>query len=116
MGLTISIWQQIINQNFFGDGSKYGVKLTISKEDKPLGTAGPLKLMQNELKNDPFLVMNGDILTLLSYKNLYDFACAKDTLLTIATKDIYTPFQFGNIYTDGIMLLGLKKTNIKLQY
>ena len=31
-------------ENFFGDGSKYGVSLTISKEEKPLGTAGPVKL------------------------------------------------------------------------
>jgi len=101
-------------ENFFGDGSKYGVKLTISKEDNPLGTAGPVKLLQNELQDDPFLVMNGDILTLLSYKNLYDFACSKDTLLTIATKDIYTPFQFGNIYTDGDYVIGIEeKPNIK---
>ncbi len=101
-------------ENFFGDGSKYGVKLTISKEDKPLGTAGPVKLLHNELKNEPFLVMNGDILTLLSYKNLYDFACSKDTLLTIATKDIVTPFMFGNIYTDGDYVIGIEeKPNIK---
>jgi len=30
-------------ENFFGNGDKYGVKLSISKEDKPLGTAGPVK-------------------------------------------------------------------------
>ena len=89
-------------ENFFGNGSKYGVKLSISKEEKPLGTAGPVKLLQNELKDEPFLVMNGDILTLLHYRNLYDFACSKDTLLTITTKDIYTPFQFGNIHIEGL--------------
>jgi len=101
-------------ENFFGDGSKYGVKLTISKEDKPLGTAGPVKLLQSELKNEPFLVMNGDILTLLSYKNLYDFACSKNTLLTIGTKDIVTPFQFGNIFTDGDYVIGIEeKPDIK---
>ena len=48
-------------ENFFGDGSKYGVKLHISKEDKPLGTVGPVKLLQDQL-SEPFLVMNGDIL------------------------------------------------------
>ena len=101
-------------ENFFGDGSKYGVKLTISKEEIPLGTAGPVKLLQNELKDEPFLVMNGDILTLLHYHNLYDFACSKDTLLTITTKDIYTPFQFGNIHTDGDFVTGIEeKPNIK---
>jgi len=101
-------------ENFFGNGSKYGVKLSISKEEKPLGTAGPVKLLQNQLNNEPFLVMNGDILTLLPYRKLYEFACSKETLLTIATKDIYTPFQFGNIHTEGDFVTGIEeKPNIK---
>ena len=93
-------------ENFFGDGSKYGVKLTISKEDKPLGTVGPVKLLQSEL-TEPFLVMNGDILTQLKYRNLFDFACQRDTLLTIGTTEIVTPFQFGNIKTDGDLVTGI---------
>jgi len=101
-------------ENFFGNGNKYGVKLTISKEDKPLGTAGPVKLLQNQLNDEPFLVMNGDILTLLPYSKLYDFACNKETLLTIGTKDILTPFQFGNIHTEGDFVIGIEeKPNIK---
>ena len=101
-------------ENFFGNGSKYGVKLSISKEEKPLGTAGPVKLLQNQLNDEPFLVMNGDILTLLPYRKLYEFACSKETLLTIATKDIYTPFQFGNIHTEGDFVIGIEeKPNIK---
>ena len=101
-------------ENFFGNGDKYGVKLTISKEDKPLGTAGPVKLLQNQLNDEPFLVMNGDILTLLPYSKLYAFACTKETLLTIGTKDIYTPFQFGNIHTEGDFVTGIEeKPNIK---
>ena len=101
-------------ENFFGNGDKYGVKLTISKEDKPLGTVGPVKLLQNQLNDEPFLVMNGDILTLLPYRNLYEFACSKETLLTIGTKDIFTPFQFGNIHTEGDFVTGIEeKPNIK---
>lgn len=95
-------------ENFFGDGSKYGVKLMVSKEEKPLGTAGPVKLLQEHL-TEPFLVMNGDILTQLAYKNLYDFAISKDSLLTISTKDIVTPFQFGNIHTDGDYVSGIEE-------
>ena len=60
-------------ENFFGDGSKFGVKLFISKEEKPLGTAGPVKLLQDKFK-EPFIVMNGDI-TLLNYGNLYNLLC-----------------------------------------
>ena len=49
---------------FLGDGSKYGVKLRFSKEEKPLGTCGPLTLLKNEL-TEPFILVNGDILTKL---------------------------------------------------
>ncbi len=94
-------------ENFFGDGSQYGVKLHISKEEKPLGTVGPVKLLESEMSEEPFLVMNGDILTLLSYRNMYDFALSKNSLLTIGTKEIITPFQFGNIFFDGDYVTGI---------
>lgn len=100
-------------ENFFGDGSKYGVKLKVSREDIPLGTAGPVKLLSTELK-EPFIVMNGDILTLLDFGALYDFACTNDSLLTISTKEMITPFQFGNIFTEGDKVTGIEeKPNIK---
>ena len=38
-------------ENFLGDGSKYGVQLTFSKEKKKLGTVGPLTLIKNQLMN-----------------------------------------------------------------
>jgi NDP-mannose synthase len=87
-------------ENFFGDGSRYGVKLKISKEKERLGTAGPLKLIQNELKQ-PFVVMNGDILSLIDFGKIYNFATQSDSLLTIAIKKIITPFAFGNIFFEG---------------
>jgi len=96
-------------ENFFGDGSQYGVKLQISKEEKPLGTVGPVKLLETQISDEPFLVMNGDILTLLNYRNMYDFALSKDSLLTIGTKEIITPFQFGNIYFDGDFVTGIEE-------
>lgn len=52
-------------QAFFGDGSKWGLKIDYSREDQPLGTAGPLKLIDD--LDDHFLVMNGDLLTDLDY-------------------------------------------------
>lgn len=87
--------------NFFGDGSRYGVRLTISKEEKPLGTAGPLTLLKNELKDEPFIVMNGDILSLIDYTKFYNFAVEHNQPLTISIKKEITPFEFGNIFFDG---------------
>jgi NDP-sugar pyrophosphorylase family protein len=59
-----------------------GVSLTYVKEEKPLGTAGPIALIPN-LK-ETFLVMNGDVLTTLDYLKLLAFHKEKGALLTVA--------------------------------
>jgi NDP-sugar pyrophosphorylase family protein len=87
-------------ENFFGDGSRYGVKLEISRETHPLGTAGPVKLLQQKL-SEPFIVMNGDILSLVDFEKVYEFAYARESLLTVTIKKIITPYAFGNIFFDG---------------
>lgn len=94
--------------NFFGDGSRYGVNLKISKEEKPLGTAGPLLLLKNEL-SEPFLVMNGDILSLVDFGELYKFAAQHDSLLTISIKKEITPFAFGNIFFEGDKVVDIQE-------
>jgi NDP-sugar pyrophosphorylase family protein len=87
-------------ENFFGDGSRYGVQLEISRETHPLGTAGPVKLLQRKL-SEPFIIMNGDILSLVDFEKVYEFACARESLLTVTIKKIITPYAFGNIFFDG---------------
>ena len=81
-------------KNFFGDGSRYGVKLTISKEDKPLGTAGPLKLIQDQLQ-EPFLVMNGDVLTTINYAELIKQHKESGAVATIALNRREVGVDFG---------------------
>jgi NDP-sugar pyrophosphorylase family protein len=50
---------------YFGDGSRHGVRVHYSHENTPLGTAGPIGLVEG--LDEPFLVMNGDILTTLDF-------------------------------------------------
>lgn len=101
-------------EKFFGDGSKYDIKLKISKEEKPLGTVGPLSLLKDRLSNEPFLVMNGDILTKCDLSKLCLFGSKIDAVLTIGIKEYYTPFRFGNISFDGDYVTGIEeKPNIK---
>jgi NDP-mannose synthase len=95
-------------ENFFGDGSKYGVKLKISKETKPLGTVGPLTLLKDEL-TEPFLVMNGDILTLLDFTKLYNFALSNPSDLVVTISEFILPFDFGNIFYDGDFVTGVEE-------
>jgi NDP-sugar pyrophosphorylase family protein len=87
-------------RHFFGDGSEFGVKVEVSQEDKPLGTAGPLTLLKHRL-TEPFLVINGDILTLANFSAMVTFARAQGTELTIAVKKHITPYAFGDIHFEG---------------
>ena len=50
-------------KSFLGTGDKYGVSISFSEEKEPLGTCGPLTLLKHELNEEPFLLINGDILT-----------------------------------------------------
>jgi len=78
---------------FFGDGSKFGVRIKYSREDEPLGTAGPLSLVKDEL-TETFLVMNGDILTTLNYSDLIEYHKRSGAIATIALnkRDVYIDF------------------------
>lgn len=84
---------------FLGDGSKYGLRLHYSREEKSLGTCGPLSLLRDRL-DVPFLVMNGDILSKVDFSNLYEQGSNASALLTVGTKIVTTPFRFGNVTTD----------------
>jgi NDP-mannose synthase len=85
-------------QAFVGDGSKYGVKIRCSLETKPLGTIAPLKLM-NHLE-DNFLVMNGDLLTDINYKEVYDTHMSRKAKATVATYTKKTKLQLGVLDAD----------------
>jgi NDP-mannose synthase len=95
-------------ERFFGNGSRYDVKLTVSREEIPLGTAGPLKLLQDQLA-EPFVVMNGDILSLIDFGDFWKFAAEREAPLTVAVKKIITPYAFGNIYFDGDYVTGIEE-------
>ncbi len=95
-------------ENFFGDGSRYGVKLTISREEIPLGTVGPLTLLKEDLV-EPFVVMNGDILSNLNFTNFYKFAQSNQSMLTISVKKIVMPYSFGNIFFENDIVTGIEE-------
>src|SRR3972149_5388053 len=82
-------------ETFFGNGKEYGVKINYQYEDKPLGTVGPLAHIKG-LKQT-FLVMNGDLLTLLNYSKLIDYHKKQESIATIAAQKRSVPIDFGII-------------------
>jgi len=79
---------------FFGDGSKYGVNINYTKEDKPLGTAGPLSLIREDV-DEPFLMMNGDVLTNINYADLMKYHNKKGDIATVALNKRVVNIDFG---------------------
>ncbi len=70
---------------FCGTGSKWGVRIDYSQEDRPLSTMGPLQLIPDLPEN--FLVMNGDVLTDLDYKDFYNHHINLKSIFTISSFD-----------------------------
>jgi len=68
---------------FFGDGKKNDIRITYYFEEKPLGTAGSLSMI--DYLEDNFLVMNGDLLTTINYKDLFNFHINNKNDITIST-------------------------------
>ena len=79
---------------FFSHGEKYGVNIKYSKEEKPLGTAGPLNLIKKEL-TETFLIMNGDILCDINFKKFLSFHKKNNNIATIALSKRKVNIDFG---------------------
>jgi NDP-sugar pyrophosphorylase family protein len=100
---------------YIGDGSRFGLSVQFSHERKLLGTCGPLSLLRDKL-TEPFVLMNGDILTTLDFRKAYDVAQLLDADLTIATKEVITPFSFGKVLAENNYVVDVQeKPDIKFE-
>lgn len=84
---------------YCGDGRRWGLKIRYVREEKPLSTAGALKLIRG-LAPD-FLTVNGDLLTTLDYGALYEFHRRSGAAATIAVCERRTTVDFGVIELDS---------------
>lgn len=83
---------------YFGDGERFGVGLSYLRERDPLGTAGPLAFLPPA--SEPFLVMNGDVLTTLDYGGFLDGHTASGADVSISTFARSQRVDFGVVETD----------------
>lgn len=100
--LTVNHQAEIIKA-FFGDGSKWKIKIDYSFEDKPLSTMGPLKLI-HDLPED-FLIMNGDVLTDLDFDWFFNFHKNKGKLFSISAFSRTEVSEYGVLYSNSENLL-----------
>ena len=89
---------------FFGDGSRWDIRIDYSLEHKPLGTMGPLRLI-DDLPDD-VLVMNGDILSDINYGRFLDEHISEGRLFTVATSARQQYIDYGVLTLDDTKVVG----------
>jgi len=105
--LSLGYQAQLIRA-YCGDGSRYGVRLSYVEESRPLGTAGPLALCRPTLaKDEPCILMNGDIVTRLDFAKLAAFHTKANAVLTIGYIRHSYQSPFGVLQLSGDEVTGI---------
>lgn len=84
-------------REYFGDGSSWGVKISYSEENEPLGTGGAVKLAKRLIRGEQFLAMNGDSFLDIEFKQLIDYHLKKRALATIALAEVEDATRYGTV-------------------
>jgi len=107
--LSVGYKSELI-KTYFQDGSKFGVKIEYFDEEKRLGTAGSLRLIKDKFHiNEPFVVMNGDIITKLDFKKMIDYHLDKKSDLTVGIKNHKSQTPFGVIQLEEDVIKDIKE-------
>ena len=89
-----------IIQEHFGDGSDFGIKITYVVPDEDYGTAGAVKLAQEYIGDDNFIIISGDLVTDFDFQKIFDYHAEKKSKLTITLTSVDNPLEFGVVIAD----------------
>jgi dTDP-glucose pyrophosphorylase len=97
VNITISLnYKGEMIKDYFGDGSNFGVNIDYVEENMRLGTAGALSLIENK-PNEPFFVMNADLLTDVNFSHLLDFHSFSNSDATMCVREYEYQVPYGVI-------------------
>lgn len=99
-------------QDYFGDGKEFGVNIEYILENQRMGTAGALSLLKDK-PNEPFFVMNGDLLTNINFEHLHNYHIATNSIGTMCVReyDFQVPYGVVNIKDSKIISIEEKPTH-----
>jgi len=108
--LSVNYRADVIRRHF-ADGRAYNVRIRYLEEPEPLGTAGALRLLPERPKL-PFLVVNGDVLTTLSYRDMLSFHRETKAFITLCVQHYPVDVPFGVVSLDGERVRALSEKPI----
>ncbi len=88
------------------DGRQFGATLRYLREESPLGTAGALALLPEDVDGD-LLVMNGDILTTVDFAALAESHAASGADMTVSVREMVEQVEYGVVRVDGEWIQGI---------
>ena len=94
-------------RDYFKDGKLHNVSVKYVHEDVPLGTAGSLGLLPDNLPSLPIIVMNGDLLTKVDFKNLLNFHCEHNSEATMCVREYDFQVPYGVVEIDDYNIKGI---------
>lgn len=105
--LSVNYMAEVFKAHF-GDGSAYGADIRYVEESSRLGTAGALALLPDRPPG-PFLVMNGDLLTSVNFRNLIAFHHEARGVCTMCVRDYRIQIPYGVVETEGAQVTGISE-------
>ena len=87
-------------RDYFKNGDQHGVSIRYIHEDTPLGTAGSLGLLPDNLPDLPIIIMNGDLLTKVDFKHLLDFHSDNNADATMCVREYDFQVPYGVVAID----------------
>ena len=93
--------------SYFGDGHEFGVELNYVSEDRPLGTAGGLRLVG--VQDGPLLVINGDVMTKVRFSDLMSYHRELGADVTVGVRKHEVELPYGVVDCDGPRLLRIRE-------
>lgn len=96
-------------EEYFGDGRNFGIDIKYTKESKRLGTAGALSLIEEKFE-EPFFVVNGDVLTSINYEHFLNAHIEKKAMATMCIKSFSNEIPYACIeFNENADLIALKE-------
>lgn len=114
--ITVSHLGSII-MDYFGDGSRFGVQIQYFNEETPLGNAGALFKLRDQLE-DGFLLLNADAIFDVDFNRFVDYHKRKGGLVTLFTHPNSHPYDSGVLIADenGAVENWLSKEDVRPQW
>jgi len=90
-----------IIKEYFGDGSDFGIKISYVVPNDDYGTAGAVKLAEELIGDENFIIISGDLVTDFDFQKIFDYHKEKNAKLSITLTSVENPLEFGVVIANA---------------